>query len=100
MALKKDAQTDMLFRSILTLKSVEECYLYFEDLCTNKEICDLGQRLNVAAMLMDGSSYLKAAERAGVSSATVGRVKKCLDYGDGGYRMVLERLREVRDDGV
>ena len=94
MSLKRDAQLDTLFRAVLKLKDVDECYLFFEDLCTIKEIRDMGQRLAAAEMLTDGCSYLKTAEMAGVSSATVGRVKKCLDYGDGGYRMVIERLRE------
>ena len=92
MGLRRDAQTDELFRSILSLRSVEECYLYFEDLCTNKEVRDLGQRLTIAKLLREGSSYLQAAEALGVSSATIGRVKRCLDYGEGGYRLVLDRL--------
>ncbi len=92
MSLRRDAQTDALFRSVLALRDVDECYRYFEDLCTNKEIRDLGQRLTIAKLLSEGSSYLAAAEQLGVSSATIGRVKRCLDYGDGGYRMILERL--------
>ena len=98
MGLRKDEQTDELFRSILSLKTVDECYLYFEDLCTNKEIRDLGQRLKIASLLDAGSSYLQAAEQLGVSSATIGRVKRCLDYGNGGYRLMLDRLKEGRDD--
>ena len=97
MGLRHDAQTDQLFRSILALKDTEECYLYFEDLCTNKEIRDMGQRLTIAQLLSRGSSYLQAAEALGVSSATIGRVKRCLDYGDGGYRMILDRLEEEKD---
>ncbi len=97
-SLRRDEQTDTLFRSILALRDLDECYKYFEDLCTVKEIRDLGQRLTIAAMLAEGSSYLQAAEKVGVSSATVGRVKKCLDYGAGGYRLVLERLRGQDDD--
>ena len=100
MSLKRDEQSDALFRAVLALKDVEECYLFFEDLCTIKEIRDMGQRLAAAEMLMDGCSYLKTAQVAGVSSATVGRVKKCLDSGDGGYRLVLERLREEKNGGV
>ena len=65
MGLRRDAQTDELFRSILSLRSVEECYLYFEDLCTNKEVRDLGQRLTIAKLLREGSSYLQAAEALG-----------------------------------
>ena len=96
MALKHDAQTDELFRSILELRTLDECYLYFEDLCTNKEIRDLGQRLEIAKLISEGKSYLQAAELLGVSSATIGRVKRCLDYGDGGYQMILDRLKEKK----
>ena len=99
MSMNRDRQTDELFRSILSLESVEECYRYFEDLCTNKEVRDFGQRLEVARMLAQGSSYQKVTEATGVSSATVGRVKRCLDYGTGGYRMILKRLEEEGNDG-
>lgn len=98
MGLRKDAQTDELFYSILALKSVEECYQYFEDLCTCKEIRDFGQRLEVARLLDAGGSYQSVAQATGVSSATVGRVKRCLDYGTGGYRMILRRREEERDN--
>ena len=93
MSLKKDRQTDELFKSILALESVEECYRYFEDLCTIREVRDLGQRLEVARLLNGGSSYQRAGEATGASSATIGRVKKCLDYGAGGYRLILDRMQ-------
>lgn len=94
MSLRKDRQTDELFKSILALGSVEECYQYFEDLCTIREVRDLSQRLEVARLLDQGSSYQRAGEATGASSATIGRVKKCLDYGTGGYRMILERIEK------
>jgi len=94
MAIRKDPQTDALFRSILALESVEECYLYFEDLCTIKEIRDLSQRLEVGRMLDGGSSYQRAGEATGASSATIGRVKRCLNYGAGGYRLMIDRMKE------
>ena len=97
MSLRRDKQTDELFRSILSLGSLEECYQYFEDLCTVKEIRDLGQRLQVARLLDQGSSYLQAGEATGASSATIGRVKRCLNYGSGGYGLILERLKEGGD---
>ena len=97
MSLQRDKQTDELFRSILSLRSVEECYQYFEDLCTMKEIRDLGQRLEVARLLDNGSSYMQAGEATGASSATIGRVKRCLNYGTGGYRLILERMEENAD---
>ena len=98
MSLRHDPQTDELFRSILTLKSVEECYAYFEDLCTVKEVRDMGQRLHVASLMRSGSSYIAAQEATGASSATIGRVKRCLDYGAGGYQMILERMKEENAD--
>ena len=101
MGLRHSEQTDALFHSILALTSVEECYAYFEDLCTMKEVRDLSQRLEIARLLDEGSSYQQAASLTGVSSATIGRVKRCLDYGTGGYRMILGRMKEAdaRDDG-
>lgn len=100
MALRRDEMTDELFRSFLKLKDLEDCYLYFEDLCTVKEIRDMGQRLSIAKMLDGGSSYLQAAEAVSASSSTVGRVKRCLDYGSGGYRRILDRLEEKDDEGL
>lgn len=94
MSLRHDPQTDELFRSILSLGSVEECYAYFEDLCTVKEVHDMGQRLQVAGLMREGSSYLSAQQITGASSATIGRVKRCLDYGTGGYAMILNRMKE------
>lgn len=97
MSLRRDRQTDELFRSILALRNVEECYQYFEDICTVKEVRDLGQRLEVARELRAGCSYQKVGEATGASSATIGRVKKCLDYGAGGYDLILERIQESED---
>ncbi len=98
MALEHNERTDALFRSFLALRSVEECYRYFEDLCTNQEVRDLGQRLEIARLLREGGSYQRAAQGAGVSSATVGRVKRCLAYGTGGYAMVLSRMDGGADE--
>ena len=94
MSMNRDRQTDELFRSILSLESVEECYRYFEDLCTMKEIRDLGHRLEVSRLLDEGCSYMQAGEATGASSATIGRVKRCLNYGSGGYRLILNRMRK------
>ena len=85
---------DRLFKTILQLGSIKECYRYFEDLCTMKEIRDLGQRLEVARLLDEGCSYMQAGEATGASSATIGRVKRCLNYGSGGYRLILNRMRK------
>jgi len=94
MSMPKNSSIDKLFQSILSLKTLDDCYLYFEDLCTVKEILAMAQRLEVARMLANGESYQKVTDDTGVSSATVGRVKRCLDYGAGGYRMILDREDE------
>ncbi len=94
MGLPKNKQTDELFASVLLLGSVEECYAYFEDLCTIQEVRDLGQRLEIAKTLDAGGSYQNAIEKTGVSTATIGRVKRCLNYGAGGYRLILDRIRQ------
>lgn len=86
--------TDKLFEAILTLKNVEECYKFFEDICTIKEIQDLQQRLTVAKMLDEGRVYSEITEKTGASAATISRVNKCLTYGSDGYKTVLERLKE------
>lgn len=96
MALQKTQQTDRLFEAVLSLESVEECYQYFEDLCTIKELQTLAQRMEVARMLDRGQSYQQAIASTGASSATISRVKRCLDYGAGGYRLVLDREKEAR----
>jgi len=83
--------TDRLFKAILTLKSEEECYAFFEDLCTMKELKEISQRLQVAELLDRGMNYQTVAAETGVSTATISRVKRCLDYGSGGYRLVLDR---------
>ena len=85
--------TDRLFQAMLGLKSVEECYDFFEDLCTVKEIRDMSQRLEIACLLDKGLSYQKVAELTNVSSATISRVKRCLDYGAGGYTKAIERMK-------
>ena len=85
---------DRLFQSFLNLNNIEECYAYFEDLCTVKEIQDMAQRLDTAILLSEGQSYQKIAETVDVSTATIGRVSKCLNYGTGGYRKAITTLRE------
>ena len=92
MANLKNPETDLLFEGILKLETVEECYRFFEDICTIKELQVLTQRLQVAKQLYEGRNYNEVYQDTGVSSATICRVNKCLTYGDGGYRLVLERL--------
>lgn len=89
-----DKDIDQLFRAILTLESVEECYCFFEDLCTINEINSLAQRLEVARMLKAGFTYTHIEEKTGASTATISRVKRFLNYGANGYQAVLARLQE------
>ena len=88
----KSEQADNLARAILALNSEEDCYRLFEDLFTIREIQDLGQRLEVARLLQNQSTYTELVERTGVSTATVGRVNRALNYGAGGYQKVLDAL--------
>jgi len=88
---------DRLFKTILNLQTVEECYAYFEDLCTIKEILDMSQRLDTAILLSRGMSYQKIAGQVSVSSATIGRVSKCLNYGSGGYKTAIEKLSKAEE---
>ena len=88
---------DRLFQTILNLQTLEECYEYFEDLCTIKEILDFSQRLDTAILLSQGMSYQKIAEQVSVSSATIGRVSKCLNYGSGGYQKAIEKLSAAEE---
>lgn len=88
---------DRLFQTILNLKNIEECYAYFDDICTIKEILDLTQRLDTAILLDKGYSYQKITEKVDVSTATIGRVSKCLNYGSGGYRTAIDRLNASED---
>ena len=84
---------DRLFNSILKLDNLEECYQFFEDLCTIKELQDMSKRLETAVLLSQGVNYQTISERTGVSTATISRVARCLNYGDGGYRRALERIK-------
>lgn len=91
-------EVDELFEAILTLKSVEECYRFFEDACTIKEIMDIAQRLKTAKMLAEGANYAEINRETGCSTATISRVRRCLEYGDGGYRTVIDRVRGTQED--
>ena len=82
------------YRGILQLRTEEECRAFFEDVCTIKELEALAQRFQVAQLLSAGRNYNEINEQTGVSTATICRVNKCLNYGDGGYRTVLDRLYE------
>ncbi len=90
----RDENTDKLFNAILLLNDVDECYNFFEDLCTVSEIKALAQRLEVAKMLKSGITYTEIAEKTGASTATISRVNRCLNYGADGYSMIIERLEK------
>ena len=87
-------QVDELFEAILSLKDADECYRFFEDVCTVKEIMDIAQRLKTAKMLSEGANYQEINKETGCSTATISRVRRCLEYGAGGYRTVLARVSE------
>ena len=91
--IKTDA-VDFLFDAILSLKDRDECYSFFEDLCTVNELLSLSQRFEVAAMLKDKKTYLEIAEKTGASTATISRVNRSLNYGNDGYDLVFERINK------
>ena len=86
------AEVDNLFMAILSLENIDECYKFFEDALTVKEILDIAQRLKAAKMLRDGENYASVGQETGMSTATISRVSRCLEYGTGGYDIVLERM--------
>lgn len=88
---------DHLFEAILCLKDKEECYTFFEDVCTINELLSLSQRFEVAKMLMDKRTYLDISEKTGASTATISRVNRSLNYGNDGYDMVFKRMEEKKE---
>ncbi|NLU37213.1 MAG: hypothetical protein GXX01_09415 [Clostridiales bacterium] len=96
----KDEQVDMLFESILCLEDQEECYRFFEDLCTINEIKSLAQRLEVAIMLRKKHTYQEIAEKTGASTATISRVNRSLLYGSDGYNRILDKLEKKMSGNV
>lgn len=90
----KSDSVDRLFDAILILKDRDECYAFFDDICTIKEITDMAQRLDTAFLVDEGVSYQKISDRIGVSTATISRVSRCLNYGAGGYRTIIDRMKE------
>lgn len=85
---------DALFDAILSLKSREECYSFFTDALTVKEVLDIAQRLKAAKMLKNGSSYIEVCKETGMSTATISRVSKALEKGEGGYELVIKRTEK------
>lgn len=96
----KTEAVDALFDAIMTLKDRNECYAFFEDLCTVNELLSLSQRFEVASMLKDHRTYLDIAEKTGASTATISRVNRSLNYGNDGYELVFNRIgKEDSDNG-
>lgn len=87
-----DKNTDLLFQAILQLETLEECYNFFEDLCTVPELKAMSQRLVVARMLTKKNVYNTIVEETGASTATISRVNRSLSYGCGGYHLIFERM--------
>lgn len=91
-------EVEQLFKAILCLDTVEECFTYFEDICTINELLSLAQRFEVARMLREHNTYLEVAEKTGASTATISRVNRSLNYGNDGYDMVFERMKEREEE--
>ena len=91
---RRNETIDALFDAILSLETREECYDFFEDLCTVKEISDMAQRLEAAKLLLDGSTYEQIVKTVEISTATISRINRCIQYCTGGYRQTIEKVRE------
>ena len=90
----KTPEMDSFFKAILTLKTVEECYRFFEDACTVNELLSISQRFEVAGMLREKRTYLDIADKTGASTATISRVNRSLNYGNDGYELVFKRMEK------
>lgn len=90
----KDEFTEELFKAVLKLETMEDCYRFFEDICTIKEIQSISQRLEVAKLLKTGKTYNEIEGKTGASAATISRINRCLHYGADGYKLILQRLEE------
>ena len=91
---RRNETIDALVDAILSLETREECYDFFEDLCTVKEISDMAQRLEAAKLLLDGSTYEQIVKTVEISTATISRINRCIQYGTGGYRQTIEKVRK------
>lgn len=93
---RRNETTDALFDAILSLETREDCYKFFEDLCTVKEISDMAQRLEAAKMLLDGCTYEQIVKTVSISTATISRINRCIQYGSGGYQETIEKVSKGR----
>ncbi len=89
---KREKNLEMFFSAILSLKNIEECDKFFEDIFTAKELIDIPQRLEVAMLLLKGKTYQEVGEVSGASNSTITRVSRCIQYGRGGYKQIEERV--------
>lgn len=94
----KSDDMDRLFAAMLTLKTSEECYMFFEDLGTISELTSMAQRFKVAELLSDKHTCHDISETTGASTATISRVNRCLNYGTGGYRLAITRLKANKEN--
>ncbi len=92
----RDEQTDVLFKAVLTLNNIDECYAFFGDLCTVSELREMAKRLAAARMLNNNQNYSDIFEQTGLSTATISRVNRCLKYGSDGYAEILKRIEKKR----
>ena len=92
----RSRELDELFNAILSLESIDECYNFFDDVCTINELMAIAQRFDVARLLLEGKNYVAISKESGASSATISRVNRCLSFGNGGYKMALSRLKEKK----
>lgn len=89
--MEKRSDFKKLYDAVLSLKTQEDCRMFFEDICTIKELETMSQRLEVARMLMGGSTFNEIVAATGASTTTISRVNRCLNYGDGGYKLVIKK---------
>lgn len=94
MAKLQSEAIDSLFKAVLSLESIDECYDFFGDLCTEKELLDMSQRFEVASLLRKKMNYVEISKTTGASTTTVSRVNKCLTYGNDGYNLVFGRMEK------
>ena len=95
---RRDKDMDVLFKAILSLETLDECYDFFEDLCTMKELADMVQRVEAAKMLLSGNTYEQIVKNVEISTATISRVNRSLNYGSDGYDMVFARLNQEQGE--
>jgi TrpR-related protein YerC/YecD len=90
----QNEEINKLFEAILSLENVEECYRFFDDLCTINELEAFGQRLQVAKMLYDKMTYQEIENKTGISAATISKISKSFSFGPGGYEMIIKRMKD------